>query len=715
MFFKQSWDVVRQDVMFAADYFYQLHDQHFSQLNTAHMVLLPKKSDAKRIGDFRPISLTHSIAKLFSKLLANRLAPELNALISRAQSAFIKKRSIQDNFLYTQNLIRALHRKKRPGLFLKLDIAKAFDSVRWDYLLEVLQQLGFGSRWRGWITTLLATSSTAILLNGTRGKWYKHYTGLRQGDPLSPMLFIIAMEPLQKLFELATEDGLLSPINDRAAKFRTSLYADDAAIFLNPVKEEVQTVSQILQLFGEASGLVTNMNKSAVYPIRCENINVQEVMEGFQCQIKEFPCTYLGLPLHFRQLHRVEIQPLVEKLANRLPSWKGRFLNRAGRLKLLNTVLSSMPTYFLTAFAPKKWLIKRLDKIQRAFLWKGSEEVRGGHCLVKWAKVKRPKKLGGLGVLDLDLFSRALRLRWLWFQWVEPDRPWVGSDVPCNEVDKQLFRASTWVTVGNGNRARFWDSPWLEGIAPRDLAPNLYKLAWRKNLTVREELHNQNWTRGLWRMSTTDEMAEYYSLWWKLRQVRLNDQEDTIRWRWTASGTYTAKSAYNAQLIGAYCSFDATSIWKAKVEGKHRFFAWLLIQEKILTADKLIIRNWPCNPVCPLCAQELETAEHLVLHCAFAKEVWWLVANWAGNLVQLPRPESSLQDWWNASLNGLPKKLKQKRATLLIYTAWNVWKERNRRIFEGVTALPSTILQLIKEDIRVRQLACGGEELLLSN
>jgi hypothetical protein len=143
-------------------------------------VLIPKKSDATCID--RPISLTHSITKLFSKCLARRLVLEINDLVSRVQSAFINRRSIQDNFLDTQNLIRALHRGKQPGLFLKLDTAKAFDSVRWDFLMEVLEQYGFGHRWRGWVTALLETTSTAVLLNGCRGQWYRRFTGLRQGD-----------------------------------------------------------------------------------------------------------------------------------------------------------------------------------------------------------------------------------------------------------------------------------------------------------------------------------------------------------------------------------------------------------------------------------------------------------------------------------------------------------------------------------------------------
>jgi hypothetical protein len=102
VFFKSSWNTVKQDIWLAVNFFYQMHEQHFSQLNTAHVVLLPKKPDARGILDFRPISLTHSIAKLISKLLANRLSSELNTIVSRAQSAFIQQRIIQDNFIYLE-------------------------------------------------------------------------------------------------------------------------------------------------------------------------------------------------------------------------------------------------------------------------------------------------------------------------------------------------------------------------------------------------------------------------------------------------------------------------------------------------------------------------------------------------------------------------------------------------------------------------------------
>lgn len=145
---------------------------------------------------------------------------------------------------------------------------------------------------------------------------------------------------------------------------------------------------------------------------------------------QKLPLQILGLPLHVRAIRRVDIQPLIDKMGGKLAAWKGKLLNKAGRLRLINSVLSSLPTYFLTVFRLPKWAIKKIDKLRRSFLWKGEAEAKGGHYLVQWPKIMRPKQFGGLGILDLDLFSRALRLRWLWYQWTSPDRPWVGTTSP---------------------------------------------------------------------------------------------------------------------------------------------------------------------------------------------------------------------------------------------------------------------------------------------
>jgi hypothetical protein len=277
----------------------------------------------------------------------------------------------------------------------------------------------------------------------------------------------------------------------------------------------------------------------------------------------------------------------------------------------------------------------------------------------------------------------------------------------CGEIDKQLFRLSTTVLLGNGNKAKFWDSPWLDGSAPRDIAPRLFKLAWRKNHFVATDLQNNNCLRGLWRMTQAEEMAELITLWALVDEVQLQDREDVLRWRWTADGIYTSKSAYEVQFRGSFCTYNSTSIWKAKAEGKHKFFTWLLIQSKILMADKLQARNWPCNPVCPLCDQAPETAEHISLHCVFLQEVWVLVNAWTTGLVQVPSHGVGLEQWWNSSLAAVVKDQKRRLAGLLMRTAWNIWKERNMRVFEQSTARPARILALIKEEVSLRITACA--------
>ena len=114
--------------------------------------------------------------------------------------------------------------------------------------------------------------------------------------------------------------------------------------------------------------------------------------------------------------------------------------------------------------------------------------ANGGHCLVNWCKVTRSKLLGGLGIQNLEFFGRALRLRWLWFEWTDQEKPWIGTQPPCDAIDKQLFRTSTLVTIGDGCIAKFWHSSWLNGHAAIDIAPDLHKLAYRKQRMVRQEL-----------------------------------------------------------------------------------------------------------------------------------------------------------------------------------------------------------------------------------
>jgi hypothetical protein len=207
------------------------------------------------------------------------------------------------------------------------------------------------------------------------------------------MLFILAIDPLQNLLAAAQDEGLLQPLHRRTARFNMALYADDAVIFTKPIKDEIQAVQAILLHFGRTTGMITNLTKSEVYAIRCEDLDLQDILSPFPAQLKEFACSYLGLPLHIRKLRRLDVQPLIDRFAARLPTWKGKLLNKTGRAVLIKSTLSALPTYHLTVFPLKKWVEKKIDKIRRAFLWTGSEQANGGHCLVNWKRVCRSKDL----------------------------------------------------------------------------------------------------------------------------------------------------------------------------------------------------------------------------------------------------------------------------------------------------------------------------------
>lgn len=175
------------------------------------------------------------------------------------------------NYLMVHHTIKHLHKKKVASLFLKLDVTKAFDSVSWAFLLDVLVHLGFGPRWCNLISNLLSTSSTRVLLNGTPGDHIRHMRGLRQGDPLSPMLFIIIMDVLSSLFKEVERCGLLQSLDNDKIKSRILVYADDVVLFIKPQDLELRCTKVILDCFGEASGLVANMQKSCFIPIACND------------------------------------------------------------------------------------------------------------------------------------------------------------------------------------------------------------------------------------------------------------------------------------------------------------------------------------------------------------------------------------------------------------------------------------------------------------
>ncbi|XP_073367720.1 uncharacterized protein [Aegilops tauschii subsp. strangulata] len=251
-FYATCWHIIREDFMRALEEFHGGNMQGLHAINKATVSLLPKKIRAIDIKDYSPVSLNHSAVKIFDKILATRLADDLPQLVGNHQNAFVRGRSLHDNFMLVQGTACRLHALKDPTLLLKLDISKAFDSVQWPFLLEVLAHMGFRPRWMAWICGLLATSSTKIAVNGIPGERIFNCQGLCQGSPLSPMLFILCMEPLHRLLELATTAGLLSPLARTGLRHRVSMYADDVMVFLKPMERDLR-ISGVATIDKEAN------------------------------------------------------------------------------------------------------------------------------------------------------------------------------------------------------------------------------------------------------------------------------------------------------------------------------------------------------------------------------------------------------------------------------------------------------------------------------
>ena len=681
-------------------------------LNSAFITLIPKKADALEVKDYRPISLVHSFAKLVTKLMANRLAPHLNSMVAANQSAFIQGRCIHDNFMLVQQTIKVLHRCKISSLFLKLDISKAFDSVSWSFLLEILSHLGFGATWRSLLYNLLRSASTQVMLNCEPGDFIFHQRGLRQGDPLSPMLFILVMDALNSLFTKAESEGLLRPLHSSGQ--RLSLYADDVALFIRPEAEDLHLTKDLLQIFGEASGLQTNLQKSCVIPIQCDGDIVEVVSQSLHCTTSSFPTTYLGLPISNKKLRRGDLLAWIEKIANKLPGWKVPLMNLAGRAVLVRFVLTAIPVYLLIALKVPKWFIRAIDKIRRGFLWKGRKEANGGCCLVAWEKVMRPLDLGGLGIHNLEVMGWALQMRWLWFEKTNPNRPWAGLEIPVHPNTTALFAISVVTTVGNGENTLFWTDRWLLGTRLEDLAPSVFQAVparVRKARTVAEALVDHSWVSDIRGALSLRGLVEYLELWDALTDFQLNNSVDQHHWKFESSGTFSSQSAYRAFFIGSIQFEPWKRLWKSWAPNKCKIFVWLAIRNRCWTADRLQKRGLPYPARCPLCDQEDETAQHILTSCVFARQFWLGILQPMDLSSLVPtRQAKSFAEWWRKSWRKVPKQNRKGFNSLVILGAWTLWKHRNSCIFDGSAPSVQVALQAFKDESH-SWIACGAKGL----
>jgi hypothetical protein len=335
-------------------------------INGSYVTLIPKHSSLASVGDYRPISLLNTSIKILTKILANRLQLVITKLVHQNQYGFLKARTIQDCLAWAFEYISICHKSGKELVILKLDFEKAFDKLEHATIIDILRHKGFGDRWLHWITLILGSGTSQFLLNGVPGRRFHCWHEVHQGDPLSPLLFVLAADLLQSIINKAKDCGILKlPIPfSCGSDFPIIQYADDTIMILEACPKQLFFLKVMLNSFADSTGLHVNYNKSNIYPINVSEQKMTVLANTFHYKVGSLPFTYLGLPLGLRKPNLETFLPLIQKIERRLAS-TSIFLSQTGRLQMVNAIFSSLPTYYMCTLKLSKTVIKQIDKLRR--------------------------------------------------------------------------------------------------------------------------------------------------------------------------------------------------------------------------------------------------------------------------------------------------------------------------------------------------------------
>ena len=382
------------------------------------MTLILKCKSLESLNNYRPISLCNSVYKIVSKILVERIRPYLNKLVSPFQTAFVPERKGLDNVLVAQEFFYALDKKKgKEGyMAIKVDLEKPYDRMEWCFIRKVLHAYHFPQSLIRVIMSYVTSTKVSILCNGGKLEAFNPLRGLRQGDPLSPYIFILCMEYLGHLIKKKCMEGVWKPLQASRDNIGIShlFFADDLILFAKVDVDSCEAISEVLEKFYEESGQKVSMEKSRIY----FSPNVQpEINSGISSRLGIQATTnignYLEFPIKHRGVPRNRMNFIVEKVMSKLVGWKASFLSFAGRAVLAKSVMSTIPNYVMQATTLPTHLCEKLDKINRDFLWGSTSEKRRLH-LVCWNKIIRPKEEGGLRIQAAKFKNLALLAKLNW-------------------------------------------------------------------------------------------------------------------------------------------------------------------------------------------------------------------------------------------------------------------------------------------------------------
>ncbi|KAG7563869.1 Reverse transcriptase zinc-binding domain [Arabidopsis suecica] len=698
-FYKAAWEIIGKEFTLAIQSFFT---KGFlpKGINSTILALIPKKTEAREMRDYRPISCCNVIYKVISKIIANRLKTVLPKFVAGNQSAFVKDRLLIENLLLATELVKDYHKDSISSrCAIKIDISKAFDSVQWCFIRNVLTALNFPQEFIHWITLCITTASFSVQVNGELAGYFQSSRGLRQGCALSPYLFVISMDVLSKMLDKAAGAQKFGYHPRCKSMGLTHLsFADDLMVLSDGKVRSLEGIVEVFDEFAKRSGLKISMEKSTVYLAGQSDITHLNIANRFPFSIGQLPVRYLGLPLVTKRLSSTDCLPLLEQIRKRITSWTSRFLSYAGRLNLISSVLWSICNFWLAAFRLPRNCIRELDKMCSAFLWSGTE-MCSTKAKISWDIVCKPKEEGGLGLRSLKEANDVccLKLVWrivshsksLWVTWLEKNvlknasfwvikqtaslGSWIWKKLlKYREVAKSLCK----VEVGNGELTSFWYDSWsplgrlIEVTGERGLIDmgigrrmNLVE-AWTHHRRRRHRTECLNQIEDALAAARNKRTAAEDKVMWK-RQTDVFNANFSTKETWHCIRTLTSKVPWYK------------GVWFTHSTPKYSFCTWLVAHGRLSTGDRMLKWKAGVSSVdCIFCQHPIETRDHLFFSCVYSSEIWAALAKGVFK-------QRYTSDWGllldyisTAQPNRVEQYLQRYVFQVVVYT---LWRERNCR------------------------------------
>ena len=410
-------DVSREHCDKSCSSFFFHSGRILKEINYTFLALIPKIDNPSSVNHFRPISLCSTNYKIISKILTSRLkevmgqiirplqgafVPDrlMGQIIRPLQGAFVPDRLIQDNILIAHEIFQSFKTKTGSSgwIAIKLDMKKAYDRLEWNYIFTTLDKLGFSAKWVEWVEACITSTSFSVLVNGIPGTKFSPSCGIRQGDPLSPYLFILCAELLARLLAAAASGPTKPigvPIGKSGMRVPFLTFADDTMIFVKANNYSCLVIRQILDKYCSMLGQLVNYHKSS---FQCTS-NVSEEEKANFASILQMQETfdlgeYLGCPIIHSKVTKETFSSVVCKTISQLPKWKANSLSQASRYILLKSNLATKASFQMQSFLLPKSILTRLDKFYRNFFWNKDPDSKSPN---RWDKICKPKSVGSLG------------------------------------------------------------------------------------------------------------------------------------------------------------------------------------------------------------------------------------------------------------------------------------------------------------------------------